>query len=200
MQNLNLDHTSINQSDEVKGPSSSQLSTSSHNAEDAPPSPSPKKAKLSHTKARQRIIPEVIVPQDHCSSSSTSHPTSSPPTNTSTPSSLQPTPTPPRPKSPSLSTQISDQYWHESEITGHDPSDPNDDGYGINGIGFKPTAAIAWARSQRRKQQVAEWRSREAREARRARSERRRGEGVGEGVGREGGGEGGAGRVRFDDG
>jgi hypothetical protein len=80
-----------------------------------------------------------------------------------------------RPKSPSLSGEISDQYWHESEITGHDPDDPNDDGYGINGIGFKPTPAIAQARSQKRKQQLAEYRSREAKEARQKRSERRRG-------------------------
>ncbi len=84
----------------------------------------------------------------------------------------------PRPKSPSLKGggdgEISDQYWHESEITGHDPDDPDDDGYGINGIGFKPTSAMAYARTQRRKQQIAEYRSREAREARARRSERRR--------------------------
>lgn len=66
--------------------------------------------------------------------------------------------------------------WHESEITGHNPTDPSDDGYGINGIGFRPTPAIAWARSQRRKQQLAEYRNREAREARERRSQRRRGE------------------------
>ncbi|KAJ6138577.1 hypothetical protein N7471_005063 [Penicillium samsonianum] len=64
--------------------------------------------------------------------------------------------------------------WHDSEITGHNPSDPTDDGYGINGIGFKPTASIAWERSQRRQKQVAEWRNREAREARERRRERRR--------------------------
>lgn len=64
--------------------------------------------------------------------------------------------------------------WHDSEITGHNPSDPDDDGYGINGIGFKPTAAMAWARSQRRKQQLSEYKSREAKEARQRRSERRR--------------------------
>ena len=67
----------------------------------------------------------------------------------------------------------SSMTWHESEITGHKPTDPNDDGYGINGIGFKPTPAIAWARSQKRKQQLAEYRNREAREARQQRSERR---------------------------
>ncbi|KAL4980666.1 hypothetical protein BDW66DRAFT_36335 [Aspergillus desertorum] len=63
--------------------------------------------------------------------------------------------------------------WSDSEITGHNPTDPDDDGYGINGIGFKPTAAIAWARSQKRKKQVAEWKNREAREARERRRERR---------------------------
>ena len=63
--------------------------------------------------------------------------------------------------------------WHQSEITGHNPTDPNDDGYGINGIGFRPTAAIAWARSQRRRQQLIDYRNREAREARQRRIERR---------------------------
>src|ERR1700722_4360336 len=67
--------------------------------------------------------------------------------------------------------------WHQSEIIGHDPNDPNDDGYGLNGIGYKPTPAQAWARSQRRKQQLAEYKSREAKEARQGRSERRRLEG-----------------------
>jgi hypothetical protein len=64
--------------------------------------------------------------------------------------------------------------WHDSEITGHNPSDPADDGYGINGIGFKPTASIAWERSQKRQKQVAEWKNREAREAREKRRERRK--------------------------
>lgn len=68
--------------------------------------------------------------------------------------------------------------WHESEITGHNPTDPNDDGYGINGIGFKPTPAVAWARSEKRKQQLADYRNREAREARERRSEKRRGTSV----------------------
>jgi hypothetical protein len=34
-------------------------------------------------------------------------------------------------------------------------------GYGINGIGFKPTASIAWERSQKRQKQVAEWKNRD---------------------------------------
>ncbi|KAJ6092512.1 hypothetical protein N7486_007801 [Penicillium sp. IBT 16267x] len=63
--------------------------------------------------------------------------------------------------------------WHDHEITGHDPTDPTDDGYGINGVGFRPTAAIAWARSQKRQKQVAEWKTREAQEAREKRRQRR---------------------------
>ncbi|KAK5130813.1 hypothetical protein LTR08_001647 [Meristemomyces frigidus] len=70
--------------------------------------------------------------------------------------------------------------WQDSEITGHDidSTSPDDDGLGINGIGFKPTPAMAYARSQKRKQQVNEWRAREAREARQRRFERRRGASV----------------------
>lgn len=64
--------------------------------------------------------------------------------------------------------------WHENEITGHNPSDPEDDGEGINGIGFRPTAAEAYQRGVRRKQQMAEYKSREAKEARARRSENRR--------------------------
>ncbi|KAL2014114.1 hypothetical protein VTN00DRAFT_1639 [Thermoascus crustaceus] len=90
---------------------------------------------------------------------------------------LQPSKLRSRRKSPPLSGDASENplTWHDSEITGHNPTDPNDDGYGINGIGFKPTAAIAWVRSQKRQKQVAEWKSREAREARDRRRERRDG-------------------------
>jgi hypothetical protein len=77
--------------------------------------------------------------------------------------------------SPDSTMEANPLTWHDSEITGHDPKDPNDDGYGINGIGFKPTAAIAWARAQKRQRQVAEWKSREAREAREKRREKRDG-------------------------
>lgn len=75
--------------------------------------------------------------------------------------------------------------WQDNEITGHDidTTSPDDDGLGINGIGFKPTPAMAHARSQKRKQQVSEWRAREAREARQRRFDRRRGTGGGEGRG-----------------
>ncbi|PSR92359.1 hypothetical protein BD289DRAFT_481105 [Coniella lustricola] len=65
--------------------------------------------------------------------------------------------------------------WHEDEITVYDPEDEDDDGVGINGIGFKPTPAIAYARTMKRKQQLADYRKREEREARARRSHRRRG-------------------------
>lgn len=67
--------------------------------------------------------------------------------------------------------------WQDNEITGQDidTTTPDDDGLGINGIGFKPTPAVAFARSQKRRQQVNEWKLREAREARQRRIERRRG-------------------------
>lgn len=89
--------------------------------------------------------------------------------------------TPPKMRKPRLSppltgSETEDPFtWHDDEITGHDPTDPNDDGYGINGIGFKPTAAIAWARTEKRRRQVADWKNREAREAREKRRERRDG-------------------------
>lgn len=82
----------------------------------------------------------------------------------------------PRNKSPSPPPPAA-LTWQDSEITGHlaDPkTDPDDDGTGLNGIGFRPTPAIAWARAQRRKQQLSDWKAREAREARAKRSERRR--------------------------
>ncbi|KAL8858434.1 MAG: hypothetical protein Q9178_005115 [Gyalolechia marmorata] len=84
---------------------------------------------------------------------------------------LSPIPSPiPRSKSP----PPLNLWWADAEITGHDPKDPTDDGYGINGVGFIPTPAMASARSERRKKQVAEWKNREAREARQRRSEARR--------------------------
>ncbi|KAL9132938.1 MAG: hypothetical protein Q9175_005884 [Cornicularia normoerica] len=73
--------------------------------------------------------------------------------------------------SPPLSPTL---WWHDEEITGHNPSDPTDDGYGINGVGFLPTPAMAKARAERRRKQVAEWKNREAREARQKRGDRRK--------------------------
>ncbi|KAL6899009.1 hypothetical protein GGI43DRAFT_76463 [Trichoderma evansii] len=66
--------------------------------------------------------------------------------------------------------------WHEDEITIYDPNDKDDDGTGINGIGFKPTPALAHARVMKRRQQMAEYRKREENDARNKRSQRRRGE------------------------
>jgi hypothetical protein len=83
----------------------------------------------------------------------------------------------PRPLIRSPSPPPSALTWHDSEITGHlaDPStDPDDDGTGLNGIGFKPTPAIAYARSQKRRQQLNDWKARETREARAKRHDRRR--------------------------
>lgn len=93
-------------------------------------------------------------------------------------SALQPEPRR-RSKSPPLSSSSDENplTWSDSEITGHLGNDPNDDGYGINGLGFKPTAAMARSRSERRKKQIAEWKTREAREARQSRRERRDGVG-----------------------
>lgn len=80
------------------------------------------------------------------------------------------------------SPSLNEMTWQDSEITGHLALDPDDDGYGVNGIGFRPTPAIAYARSQRRRQQVLEWKNRESREARSRRAEeRRRGMKIGSG-------------------
>ena len=89
------------------------------------------------------------------------------PVSSPTPPPLTTKPKSPPPASPAL-------WWSDTEITGYNPSDPTDDGYGINGVGFLPTPAIANARAERRKKQVAEWKNREAREARQKRSDRRR--------------------------
>ncbi|KAB5545774.1 hypothetical protein GE09DRAFT_218809 [Coniochaeta sp. 2T2.1] len=97
---------------------------------------------------------------------------------------VQPTPAfqwPPSPPDTADSTEAmtvafrASMTWHEDEITIYDPDDSDDDGTGINGIGFKPTPAVAYARGVKRKQQLAEYRKREEREARARRSQRRRG-------------------------
>ncbi|KAH8816648.1 hypothetical protein F5884DRAFT_853083 [Xylogone sp. PMI_703] len=86
--------------------------------------------------------------------------------------------TPPPSERPIIDPERASQTWQEEEITGFTISDPDDDGEGINGIGFRPTAAMAYARAEKRRAQVLEYRNREAREARARRSERRRGDGV----------------------
>jgi len=67
-----------------------------------------------------------------------------------------------------------DLTWQDSEITGHLALDPDDDLTGMNGIVFKPTPQVAYARAQARRKQVTEWKNREAREARARRAEGRR--------------------------
>lgn len=106
-----------------------------------------------------------------------------------------PAPSPPKGSPP---PRTSPHHWHDTEITGHTiDSGSDDDGEGINGIGFKPTPAIAWDRQQRRARQVREWRVREEREERDRRRERRQ---VGFGDGDEGNESGGRGRVvRFEE-
>lgn len=64
--------------------------------------------------------------------------------------------------------------WHEDEITVYDSEDPNDDGTGLNGIGFRPTPAIAYQRAQSRKKQLSEYKKREESEARAIRNQKRR--------------------------
>ncbi len=85
-----------------------------------------------------------------------------------------PCPPPSRTNNKSPIPSSSTLWWTDTEITGHNPTDPTDDGYGINGVGFVPTPAIANARAERRKRQVADWKNREAKEARQKRSDRRR--------------------------
>lgn len=63
--------------------------------------------------------------------------------------------------------------WHEDEITIYDPDDSDDDGTGINGVGFKPTPAIEQARAFKRMQQLAKYRQMEEVEARDKRRQRR---------------------------
>ncbi|KFY44219.1 hypothetical protein V495_03579 [Pseudogymnoascus sp. VKM F-4514 (FW-929)] len=96
----------------------------------------------------------------------------SPPSPDPRPRQFSPAPSPPVTPESSLSQESASLHWEESEITGHDPSDPEDDGEGINGVGFKPTAAIARARAERRRKQLADYKSREDKDARDARARR----------------------------
>lgn len=94
-------------------------------------------------------------------------------------SSKQPAPAKDQSSAPRSPPPTDSLTWQDSEITGHAPTDPLDDGYGINGIGFRPTPAVAYARAQKRTRQIQDWKTREAKEARQKRSERRRGIGHG---------------------
>ncbi|KAJ9647097.1 hypothetical protein H2199_002083 [Coniosporium tulheliwenetii] len=145
-------------------------------------------ASLKSRPARRRIAspppPSTLPASTAFSTTTTTITAPRPETDSSAPPTLPPPPTSTN-SSPASQTSETSQTssldptsltWHDSEITGHliDPRlEPDDDGTGLNGIGFKPTPALAYARAQRRRQQVLEWRAREAREARRGRSERR---------------------------
>ncbi|THY30162.1 hypothetical protein D6D00_03086 [Aureobasidium pullulans] len=82
----------------------------------------------------------------------------------------------------SPSTPVEDEHnqdknmtWQEDEITGHNIDDTaDDDGEGINGIGFIPTPAMVTKRSEQRRRQILEWRARESREARQRRYDKRK--------------------------
>lgn len=64
--------------------------------------------------------------------------------------------------------------WHEDEITVYDAEDKDDDGTGLNGIGFRPSAAVAYQRAQQRKKQLSDYKKREESEARALRNQKRR--------------------------
>ncbi|KAM0716018.1 hypothetical protein Q7P37_008532 [Cladosporium fusiforme] len=105
-----------------------------------------------------------------------SPPPPSPSTSQHSPSHASPTSSTTSPSSSQNSPAPATMTWQDSEITGHEiHASLGDDGEGINGIGFRPTPAMAQARSQKRKQQVNAWRAREAREARQRRFEKRQG-------------------------
>ncbi|KAK3900571.1 hypothetical protein C8A05DRAFT_45610 [Staphylotrichum tortipilum] len=125
-------------------------------------------------------------------------PPSSNPRSTTGTRSCSASPDPTTDPTTATTTTPSSLTWHDSEITIYDPDDSGDDGTGINGIGFKPTPAIAYARAVRRRQQLAEYKKREEREARAKRSLRRRGGSPAPGLLEMAGGKkGGKRRVRF---
>ena len=71
--------------------------------------------------------------------------------------------------------QDENMTWQEDEITGHDiDHTADDDGEGINGIGFIPTPAMVTKRSEWRRRQILEWRARESKEARQRRYDKRK--------------------------
>ncbi|TQS34261.1 hypothetical protein Golomagni_05363 [Golovinomyces magnicellulatus] len=63
--------------------------------------------------------------------------------------------------------------WQDEEITGYKMNDPEDDGEGINGIGFRPTPKEALIRARKREKQLAAYKDQEAKYARNLRRERR---------------------------
>ena len=146
-------------------------------------SPSPPSSSPTHPIAYVEITPPKRV--STCQSSAIAQASSDPPSSPN--KNLLASPSPgqeadsvdrsasPLPSKGDLTPDQAALTWQDHEITGHEiDSGGDDDGEGINGIGFRPTTAIAAARQQRRRQQVNEWRAREAKEARQKRFERRR--------------------------
>lgn len=80
--------------------------------------------------------------------------------------------------------------WRDDEITVYDPLDPFDDGTGIDGIGFRPSPAVAEMRAEKRRRQLADYRRREESDARERRRELRARRAAGGGGGRAGSGAG----------
>lgn len=165
---MDCDHDDLGRSDDtrtVHGSSTSRRQADEGTKESSKTAPTEHVQELATVEAP--VLPDPSSEAIQHSSPDLSNPSKQP-----SPAKEQ-TSTPPPPPPPDPLT------WQDSEITGHAPTDPLDDGYGINGIGFRPTPAVAYARAQKRTQQIQDWRNREAREARQRRSERRRGVGHG---------------------
>lgn len=65
--------------------------------------------------------------------------------------------------------------WREEEITVYDPEDKDDDGAGMDGVGFQPPPAIARAIALKKRQQLLAYKKMVDGDARAKRNERRRG-------------------------
>lgn len=164
----------------LKGPRDDTLRPTTEAGSGLPPQPQRKPRSKPDRPAVAFAVERPATPPLRNTASAAADPTESTP-----PAAQPPGPTfqwPPSPPDTAVSPQSdpisvafrASMTWQENEITIYDPDDSDDDGTGINGIGFKPTAAVAYARDVRRKQQLAEYRKREEREARARRSQRRR--------------------------
>lgn len=164
--------------------SSSTASTHTHGEEESGDGFSPRRAgggmSWHHSLSFREKADEggvIEIPETPQPPAPTSHRGSPPPpilSPSKPPTTILPATTFSSPNSSSSSPPPNEMTWQDSEITGHLALDPDDDGYGVNGIGFRPTPAMAYARSQRRRQQIMEWKNREGREARSRRAEERR--------------------------
>lgn len=162
-----VDNSSANNSTSSTGSTSGDSTSGSDASKSRKQRPGTPPLKMtSASTSKGSTTPDTSVSFSSASSTSSSDPDSPP--------------APPTPAGVAPSITVTDSLrasltWHEDEITIYDPDDSDDDGTGINGIGFKPTPAIAYARTLKRKQQLAEYRKREEREARSRRNQRRRG-------------------------